>query len=104
MVGGRVEGGVQHHRAGDVLDGEVAGDLQLALAGGFDAGALEGRGRELEGVEEVGAQQVLVEVVGETVHPGQGQRDLHARGGHVVRVVDQGAVDVAEVEIGRAHV
>src|SRR3546814_9481307 len=52
MVGGLVEGDVQHRRPGDVLDGEVAGDLQLALAGGFDLGALEGRGRELEGVEE----------------------------------------------------
>src|SRR3546814_13979763 len=48
----------------------------------------------------VGAQQVLVEVGGEAVQPRQRQRDLHARGGHVVRVVDQGAVGVAEVGVG----
>src|SRR5690606_9890882 len=42
VLAGPVEGDVQDHRPGDVLDGQVAGDLQLAVAGGLDLRAPEG--------------------------------------------------------------
>src|SRR5690606_28352216 len=106
MVGGLVEGHVQHYRAGDVLDGQVACDLELALAGGLDPGALELRGRVLGGVEEVGAAQVVVELAAEGLQARQRQGHFHAGGGDVVGVVDQGAFHVAEVgeRVGEAEV
>src|SRR5690606_41959868 len=57
-----VHGHVQDHRAGVVLDGQVAGDPEPVRAGRFDRGAAEGGGRVLVGFEEVGAAQVRVEV------------------------------------------
>ena len=51
MLAGLVEGRIQDDRLGDALDGQVTGDLQLAVAGRLDLGALERRGRELGDVE-----------------------------------------------------
>src|SRR5271157_2041831 len=45
---------------GNAVNGEVAGDLQLASASGFDTLGLEGQRGVLGDIEEVGAAQVVV--------------------------------------------
>src|SRR5690606_5018296 len=101
-----VERDVEHHRLAVVLDGQHAGDLELAFADGLDAGALEGGDRERGGVEEVAAAQVLVELGGVAVHAGQRQRHFDAGGGDVVGVIDDGPFGLAEVRggVGEAEV
>src|SRR5690606_33646466 len=106
MLADLVDGRIQHHFARVVLDGELSGDLELALAGGFHRSAAEGGLGELCGVEEVIAQQVVVERLHVRLQARQRQRHFNAGGGNIVGVVDDAAVDVAEQDhrVGKAEV
>src|SRR5271167_3666203 len=51
---------IEHDFLGDTVNGEIAGDLQLAGAGDFAAFGLEGQDRILGDIEEVRAAQIVV--------------------------------------------
>ena len=61
------QGRVKHDRLGDAAEGEVAADRVGVFASLLPRGALEGRARELGGVEEVRGAQVLVHTGDERV-------------------------------------
>src|SRR5690606_26762825 len=52
--------GLDHHRLGHAVEGQVAGDVGGAFAGALHRGGLEGGGGVLADAEEVVATQVLV--------------------------------------------
>ncbi len=78
------------------MQGELAGDRRLALAGGLHARALESRLRELPDIEEVGAFQMLVALGVVRVDARRIDLDLDLRSGRVLFVVGEGAAELIE--------
>lgn len=100
MLTERGDRNVQNRRLRDVLDRQIASDLQFVLAGLFDLVALEGRCREFFGLEEVCAQKVVVALVPESVQTVDVDREFDRGILGRIGVDQQFAVPVAEASFG----
>lgn len=92
-------------RLGHAEQGEIAGHFK-DIAAALDLGALEGHGRELFGVEEVGAFQVGVAFRVARVHAQHRNGELDGAFRRIGGIEHHGAGDLIEVadEVGHARV
>lgn len=100
-----VDLGIERHRLGYSMRGEVAGYSETALPSLFNFGALERDRRIVGGVEEIWAFQLFVEFRDPRVQPFQRQGDRNRRLGQIGLVEQQAAFDLVEARgrIGEAE-
>src|SRR5690606_35228142 len=101
LLGHRVQGDlvdvhVHQHRPGDTVDAQLAGHFQPALADRLDAGAGEGGDGVVGDVEEIGGEQVLVQLPDTGADAVDGDLRLDAGTGRILGVVDDAAFDAVE--------
>ena len=89
-------GHLEHHRAGDAAQVELAGEPRPAIAQLLPAGAHEGGERVTGHVEEAFATQVAVALGMVGVEAGDVDHHLHAAALGMVGIVVEGALEVIE--------
>lgn len=89
-------GEFQDHRAGDLLDGEVAGHPVHVRADDFHGGADESHTRVARGVQEVPSHEVPVALFHAGVDAAGGDDDLRLRTGRVTAVEVEAALVLQE--------
>ncbi len=73
-----IEFGIQHNLVSHATNREIAGHLEI-VALGFDAGALEGQGREVLRIEEIRRAEVRIALLFTRVDTGGADFDIDAR-------------------------